>query len=56
MAQYNYPTIDVEDNLILDKNSKNARYEYLDGELRMPAGGSPYHSAIIANLTLRVSV
>jgi hypothetical protein len=46
MAQHKYPTIDVEDYLILDKNSKNARYEYLDGELRMLAGGSPYHSAL----------
>ncbi len=54
MAQYNYPTIDVEDYLILDKNSRNARYEYLDGELRMLAGGSLYHSAIIANLTIAI--
>ena len=54
MAQYKYPIIDVEDYLILDKNSKNARYEYLDGELRMLAGGSPYHSAIIANLTVAI--
>lgn len=54
MAQHKYPIIDVEDYLILDKNSKNARYEYLDGELRMLAGGSPYHSAIIANLTVAI--
>ena len=45
------PLMDVEDYLKLDQNSKNARYEYLDGELRMLAGGSTYHSAIIANLT-----
>lgn len=50
MAQYEYPLMDVEDYLILDKNSQHARYEYLDGELRMLAGGSPYHSAIIAYL------
>jgi Uma2 family endonuclease len=54
MAQHKYPTIDVEDYLILDKNSRNARYEYLDGELRMLAGRSPYHSAIIANLTIAI--
>ena len=54
MAQHKYPTIDIEDYLMLDKNSKNARYEYLDGELRMLAGGSPYHSAIIANLTIAI--
>ena len=51
MALPQHPSIDVEDYLILDQNSKNARYEYLDGELRMLAGGSTYHSAIIANLT-----
>ncbi len=50
MALPKYPTMDVEDYLILDRNSKNARYEYLDGELRVFAGGSNYHSAIIANL------
>lgn len=51
MAVHKYPTIDVEDYLMLDQNSKNARYEYLDGELRMLAGGSAYHSAIIARLS-----
>jgi Uma2 family endonuclease len=50
MALPKYPIMDVEDYLILDRNSKNARYEYLDGELRMLVGGSTYHSAIIANL------
>lgn len=54
MAQYEYPIMDVEDYLILDKNSQHARYEYLDGELRMLAGGSPYHAAIIANLTIAI--
>lgn len=51
MALPKYPMIDVEDYLTLDRNSQNARYEYLDGELRMLAGGSIYHSVIIANLT-----
>lgn len=37
---------------MLDRNSKNARYEYLEGELRMLAGGSTYHSMNIANLTI----
>ena len=50
-AVHKYPTIDIEDYLTLDLNSKNARYEYLDGELRMLAGGSNYHSAIIARLS-----
>lgn len=51
MAVHKYPTIDIEDYLMLDQNSKNARYEYLDGELRMQAGGSTYHSAIITRLS-----
>jgi len=54
MAQHKYSIMDVEDYLLLDRNSKNARYEYIDGELRMLAGGSPYHSAIIANLTVAI--
>lgn len=52
MALLEYPMMDVEDYLTLDRNSTNACYEYLDGELRMLAGGSNYHSAIIANLTI----
>ncbi|HZR43627.1 MAG TPA: Uma2 family endonuclease [Ktedonobacteraceae bacterium] len=51
MALPKYPIMDIEDYLTLDRNSKNARYEYLEGELRMLAGGSIYHSIIIANLT-----
>lgn len=51
MALPEYPFMEVEDYLVLDQNSKNARYEYLDGELRMLAGGSVYHSMIATNLT-----
>jgi Uma2 family endonuclease len=51
MAQRKYLLMDVEDYLVLNKNSKDMRYEYLDGEVRMLAGGSPDHSIIIANLT-----
>ncbi|HEX4203140.1 MAG TPA: Uma2 family endonuclease [Ktedonobacteraceae bacterium] len=50
MALPEYPFMDVEDYLELDRNSKHVRYEYIDGELRMLAGGSTYHSIIIANL------
>ncbi|TMC58413.1 MAG: Uma2 family endonuclease [Chloroflexota bacterium] len=39
MAQYEFPLMDVEDYLELDQNSKHILYEYLDGELRMQAGG-----------------
>jgi len=51
MAIHKYPNIDFEDYLALDQNSKHARYEYFDGELRMLAGGSAYHSALIARFS-----
>jgi len=51
MAQRKYSFMSVEDYLILNRNSKDTRYEYLDGEIRILAGGSPDHSIIIANLT-----
>ncbi|HJT55997.1 MAG TPA: Uma2 family endonuclease [Ktedonobacteraceae bacterium] len=51
MAQRKYSILDVEDYLQLNRDSKNVRYEYLDGEVTMLAGGSPDHSIIIANLT-----
>lgn len=54
MAQRKHSAMSVEDYLILSRNSKDARYEYLDGELRMLAGGSPDHSIIIANLTAAI--
>jgi len=51
MAQREYPNIHIDDYLALDQNSLNARYEYLEGELRMLAGGSADHSTITTNLT-----
>ena len=54
MAQHKYSIMDVEDYLLLNRSSKNIRYEYLDGEIRMLAGGSPDHSIIIANLTATI--
>lgn len=51
MALPEYPTISVEEYLALDDTSKEARYEYLDGELRMLAGSSVYHSIIATNVT-----
>jgi Uma2 family endonuclease len=50
MAQREYPTIQRDDYLALYQNSQNARYEYLEGELRMLAGGSADHSIISTNL------
>lgn len=51
MAQREYPNIHLDDYLALDQSSQNARYEYLEGELRMLAGGSADHSTITTNLT-----
>ncbi len=56
MAERKYFVMSVEDYLTLDKSSKDARYEYLDGGIRMLAGGSPDHSIIIANLTTMIKV
>jgi len=50
MAQREYPTIRIDDYLTLDRDSQDVRYEYLEGELRMLAGGSPDHSIIGMNL------
>jgi Uma2 family endonuclease len=49
-SEARYPIMDVDDYLVLDRGSKQARYEYLDGELRMLAGGSNYHARIAAHL------
>ncbi len=50
-AEYpQFPHMDVEDYLLLDNTSRTAKYEYLDGELRMLAGGSPNHSIIANNM------
>jgi Uma2 family endonuclease len=54
MAQRKYLVMSVEDYLILNRSSKDMRYEYLDGDVRMLAGGSPDHSIIIANLTAAI--
>jgi Uma2 family endonuclease len=45
-----YPYINVEDYLALDSAAESVRYEYIDGRLRMLAGGSPDHSIIATNL------
>lgn len=51
MALHDYPTMSIEDYLLLDRNSRTVRYEYLDGRVYMLAGGSVNHSLIAANLT-----
>ena len=50
MAQREYPNIRINDYQLLDQNSQDVHYEYLEGELRMLAGGSPNHSIIGMNL------
>lgn len=51
-AEYpQFPHMDVEDYLLLDNTSKTVKYEYLDGELRMLAGGSPDHAIIGNNMS-----
>ena len=50
MALPEYLFMTVDDYLALDNNSHDARYEYLDGEVRMLAGGSTYHSALGSRL------
>lgn len=40
----------VEDYLKLDRDSPQARYEYIDGRVRMLAGGTPDHAKVSANI------
>jgi Uma2 family endonuclease len=40
----------VEEYLKIDEDSYEARYEYIDGDVRMLAGGSYPHSKIAANI------
>ena len=42
--------MDVKDYLALDEKASSVRYEYVDGRLRMLAGGSPDHSIIATNI------
>ena len=41
----------VEDYLALDRNSVDARYEYIDGYAYMMSGGTLNHSTISINVT-----
>lgn len=50
MALHNRSTISVEEYLQLDRNSLDVRYEYIDGYIRMLAGGSADHSTIAMNI------
>src|SRR5260370_7788531 len=49
MAQPKYPLMSVEDYLELNRNSKDIRYEYLDGDICMLPPGTPSHSIITSH-------
>lgn len=42
----------VEEYLELDRNSPNARYEFIDGVVTMQAGGTANHSRVSINLLI----
>ncbi|HZO72724.1 MAG TPA: Uma2 family endonuclease [Ktedonobacteraceae bacterium] len=46
----------VEDYLTLDRSSDEVRYEYIDGNAYMLAGGSANHSLISSNLIRELSM
>lgn len=52
-AQQIEPRVSVEDYLARERSAE-FRHEFLDGEVYEMAGGSPNHSAIIANLTMEI--
>jgi len=50
MALQHHPSMTVEEYLQLDKQSTEAKYEYIDGHVRMLAGGTPNHAKVSANI------
>ncbi len=50
MALPNHPSLDIEEYFRLDRESNEANYEYIDGHVRMLAGGTPDHAKIAANV------
>lgn len=50
MALQHHPSMTVEEYLQLDKQSTEAKYEYIDGHVRLLAGGTPNHAKISANI------
>jgi hypothetical protein len=49
MALPEYSYVNVEDYLALDNTAQSVRYEYIDGTLRMQAGGSKGHPSRISD-------
>lgn len=50
VADPNRAMMSVEEYLELDRNSEDVRYEYIDGQVYMLAGGSANHSIIAGNV------
>jgi Uma2 family endonuclease len=50
MAVPYHSRMSVDEYLELDRNNPDVRYEYIDGYVRMVAGGSPNHAKIAANI------
>lgn len=44
------PSMSIEEYFDLDRKSSETRYEYIDGYVRMLAGGTPDHAKIAANV------
>jgi len=51
MALPHHPLMTVEDYFELDRTSTETRYEYIDGYVRMLAGGTANHATIGVNVT-----
>jgi Uma2 family endonuclease len=49
MSLLYHPNMTVEEYFALDQNSTSGRYEYIDGHIRLLAGGTPDHSQIGTN-------
>lgn len=56
VAQPHRRHMSVEDYLTLDQNGEGVRYEYIDGNAYLLAGGSANHSLISSNLIRELSL
>jgi Uma2 family endonuclease len=54
IAQPQHLKMSVEAYFALDRESKDARYEYIDGYAYLLAGGTPIHALIAANLIAEI--
>ena len=50
LAQPQHIKMSVEEYLVLDRESQDGRYEYIDGYAYMMAGGSANHATISGNI------